>query len=240
MFLRTRTAGVWIATLAVLGVCPALVGFANAEIVYNSPVIDNIQGDMYNFVPLANDSSFPGPPFRPIGSGVGDTITLGGTDRILNSVYLGLFNGGGDGGFTLTLYGGSDPNSAPLLGSAPASIGVGIYPNVQFDFGSQHINLPNTITFIVSGPADDSHGPLSGLSPAPGTSPNYLWYGPGNTPNAFVQDSVWANADAQGLLRPNENYLTAQFITPEPGSVTLLVCMLFGLGSWAILKKKLA
>ena len=141
MFLGAGASGMRIAVLGMLGICPALIGVAKAEIVYWSPLyLSDTPIGPFNYVPLAND----GTPNRPIGFEVGNTITLGGTDRLLNSVYLGLFDGGGAGDFTLYLYGGSDPNTAPLLGSATASLSAPIDLNVKFDFSSQHINLPNS------------------------------------------------------------------------------------------------
>lgn len=232
MSLGTRPIVARIAAFVVLGISPAAVGLGNAEIVYSSPVYDigTDPGLAYNLIPFV---ALPPPrdaPGRPAGPFVGNTITLGGTDRFLTTVSLGLWN---TGTYTLSLYSGSDPNTGAFLGSASASgSNVSLNLNVLFNFD---IVVPDTLTFIVSGIEDAYHGPLSGLAPTVGSDPNWLWFGP----SPYGQNNVWATVDAL----PNTlagNYLAAQFNTPEPDAVTLLVAMLLGLASWALLKKALA
>lgn len=197
------------------------VASAKADIViYSSAAENNFPGGPYNYVPEAND----GTPNRPDGSELGNTVTFDDTARLLTTVVLGLFNGGGSGFFTLYLYGGSNPNTAPLLGSESANIGGGIYPSVLFNFTPLSIVLPNTITFIVSGPADNGHGPLSGFAPTIGTALDSMWYG--SAPGNFEQNNTWAVADGAA-----NNYLAAEFnaTTPEPAFSGVLALGLTGL-----------
>jgi hypothetical protein len=208
---KIKTNLIALSVIATLLVVPTL---ACADIIYDSPPF--LGGGPYNYVPLADD----GTPDRPTGSVLGNTITFGGTERFLTTFTIGLFNGGGDGPWTLSIYGGSDPNTAPLLGSLTESFGGGISPAALFDFTSQNIVLPNTITFtITSTAADNGHGPLSGLAPTTGTAPDSMWFG--NGPGSFGSNTTWAIADGAST-----NLITAEIsATPEPTSLAALLGM---------------
>jgi MYXO-CTERM domain-containing protein len=192
-------------------------------IVFSSPLYTS--GSSHNSVPVGYNDGTPG---WPGGDALGNTITFGGIDRLLTTMDLGLFS---SGTWTVDLYNGINPNTGALLGSASASTGCDcVFPSVVFDFTSQNIHLPNTITFVVTGIGAGDRGALSGLSPAIGTGVDSMWYGPGLSPTSFVQNSAWAIADGA----PNDNYLEAQFNattspTPEPGSFGVLALGLAGL-----------
>jgi hypothetical protein len=104
---------------------------AKADVSVYSSAAYQLTNGLHHYVP--DESNGIGD--RPIGSELGNTITFGGTARDLTTVYLGLFDGVEPADFTLCLYGGSDPNTASLLGSESASIGVGV------DAAGRELNL---------------------------------------------------------------------------------------------------
>ena len=170
-------------------------------------------------------------------SSIGNTVTLAGSDLLLNTVYLDLY---GQATFTLDLYSGSNPNGETPFKSATVTTTIGS-PNLLVPF---YVNVwvpTNTVTFIISrtpntgiGPNSFANllGPLSGTNPTVGDATNAIWYESVNT-SGFVSDSLWAPADGAP-----DNYLGAEFVTPEPDPGTLLACMLLGLGGLALLKEK--
>ena len=65
-----------------------------------------------------------------------------------------------------------------------------------------------------------------------GSGPNSLWYG---TPGNFVANNTYAMADGAG-----NNFLQAEFVTPEPSSLMLLGTGLFALAFVVFRKAKMS
>jgi len=205
----------WVAAIAVASFVAA--GTAKADIVYSAP-----RALSENGVPFYDD----GTPGYPGGPGIGNTITLAGIARQLTTIDVAEGNGGGNtGNYTVTLYAGSDPNTGSELGSVTIPSHSGINDPDVFDFTSQNIILPNTITFIVSSGPGSLNGVLSGSAPAVGSAVDSIWYG---SPGAYVANSTFALVDSgyPGPPNPNiQNYLevTVNAAVPDGGMTMMLL-----------------
>jgi hypothetical protein len=207
MRLRELSKAKWVVVVALASFVVA--GTAKADIVYNTS-----RNGADNNVPFYND----GTPGYPGGPGVGQTITLGGTARDLTTITIFEGNGGGNtGSYTLALYSGSNPNTGTELGSVTLPSHSGLYYDV-FDFTSQGIVLPNTITFVVSSGPNSGNGVGSADPPTVGSAVNSIWYG---APGSYVANNTWAIADGAPA---NDNYLTATINANVPdGGMTMML-----------------
>jgi hypothetical protein len=207
----------WVIVVALASFVVA--GTAKADIVYNTS--RQVVGSGGNNVPFYDD----GTPGYPGGPGVGQTIILGGTARDLTTITIFEGNGGGNtGSYILTLYSGSDPNTGTELGSVTLGSHSGLSYDV-FDFTSQNIFLPNTITFIVSsGPGGfNGVGSADASGPTVGSAVNSIWYG---APGSYVANNTWAIADFATPAPPfvPDNYLTATINANVPdGGMTIML-----------------
>lgn len=125
------------------------------------------------------------------------------------------------------MYAGTDPNTGSELGFVTIPSHSGINQFDEFDFTSQDIVLPDTVTFVVSSGSGSFNGVASASgAPSVGSAVNSIWYG---SPGSYVANDTWAIADGAPA---NDNYLTAEFnavsAVPEPASVFLFFTMLIG------------
>jgi hypothetical protein len=163
--------------------------------------------------------------------GVGNTITFAGSGPFdLGTVDLFGYAGGGSLPIEVALYGGGNPNTATLLGSAEVVPTGNGFTTEVLNFGN--LLVPQTLTFIVSivgnsGSYDDSFvnwQQFTGKTGAPttGTSGD-MWYG---SPGSFVADNSYAVATGA-----ETNTLAVQFnATPLPSTWTMMLIGLAGLG----------
>lgn len=190
----------------------------------------------FDFIPFEND----GTPNRPFGDHLGNTITFGGSERLLNHVQVVFASIGPKGlnTYTLTLYrndGAPDPNGSGLLqpGTEIASFqtiasnqplpGNGGY-GVEWNFAPTLV--PDTLTAVISSDYSTTTpgqfmGPFAAvMPPLVGSAVNTVWYGDG-TPGGWIADSNWAIVDG-GVT----NYFDMTFdAVPEPGSLGLALSL---------------
>jgi hypothetical protein len=227
MRLRELGKAKWVVLVALASFVGA--GAARADIVYSSP-----RAGFENGVPFYDD----GTPGYPGGPGIGNTITLAGTARLLTTIDVAEGNEGGNtGDYTVTLYSGSDPNTGSELGSVTIPGHSGINDPDVFDFTSQDITLPNTITFIVSSGPGGLNGVLSGSAPTTGSAVDSIWYG---SPGSYVPNNTFAFVDSGS--NPNiSNYLevTVNAVSAPDGGTTLALLGLVIAGT-AGLRRKLS
>ena len=183
----------------------------------------------FDYIPFEDD----GTPNRPKGDHLGNTITFGGTARLLNHVQavFGSFGPKQLNTYTLSLYrndGAPDPNGSGLLQPGtqiatfqtiasnqplPGNGGYGV------DWFFAPIFVPDTLTVVLSSDYSTTTpnqfmGPFASVvSPLVGSAVNTAWYGDG-TPGKWVADSNWAIADG-GVT----NYFDVRFdAVPEPSA----------------------
>ncbi len=183
---------------------------ARADVVYRATSPEN------NYVPFGED----GTPGRPVpGDKLGNTITLGGTNRSLDriTVDVALNNAAGSPDpamdtWTLDLYvddGPVDPKSGlgqpgTIIGSASTAVSMPPFSTVPvvFDFTAAGLVVPDTFIVIVSSthPVDTFFtgpgvaGPYSSAAPPTiGSGPNTMWYT--SAASVWETNHTWAIAD---------------------------------------------
>ncbi len=186
-----------------------LVPVARADIVYQANGVEN------NYVPFGED----GTPGRPVpGDMLGNTITLGGTNRSLDriTVDLSLNNAAGvpapaTDTWTVALFlndGPVDPASGlmqpgTMIGSASPVVTMPPFTQrVVFDFTGAGVVVPDSFTVVISSthPVDTWTqpaglvGPNSSMTvPTVGAGSNTMWYS--SAAAGWETNATWAIAD---------------------------------------------
>ena len=191
-----------------------------ATIVYNNTTTDTLRTYFYSAGPFA---------------GIGDSITLGGTDRLLNSATVQFYNNfDAIGTFTATMnfYEAGSPAGAPIGG--PYFVDNIAIPGADlFNVTFTNLNLlvPDSLVFIV-GISNVTGNVDLGLnaytSPTPGSSDDA----------AFVVNNGSGFVTGPAVKGEGNLYLTLDANTPstgvpEPGTVSLVGGALIGVLAFA-------
>ncbi len=202
---------------------------AHADTIYLAPEANQYDNNQIGFAPCCGDQ--PGDITGPFG--VGNTITFAGSGPYsLQTVDLFGYAGGATVPIEVDLFAGTDPNAGSFLGSATTDATGNGWTTEVFNFSG--LEVPDTLTFIVSLPDNDgsyddafvNFQQFTGIagSPTVGTSGD-MWYG---SPGNYVVDDNYAVATGA-----QTNTLAAQFnatsvditsedATPEPSTLGLL------------------
>lgn len=186
-----------------------------ATIVYNNTGKDTLQSYFYSVGPF---------------EGIGDAITLGGTDRVLNSATVQFYNAfdtTGTFSATMNFYEAGSPVGAPL-GSPDVVDNIAI-PGVDsfiVTFTNLNLLVPDNLVFIV-GISNVTGNVDLGLNaftaPSPGSSDDAAFVV--NNGSSFVTGPA---AQGEGNLYLILDANTPSTGVPEPGTVSLVGGALIG------------
>lgn len=177
-------------TLSLLVMAVLSVGTGRADIVYSNTSIDTLVTYYFS----ANNSTQ-----------IGDTISLGGTARSLNSASVQFYNNGASGTFsaTLNLWNTGSPVGGQLGSFTVNGLSLGSGGILTVSFTSLNLVVPDNLVFTVA---------VSNLSS--GSMDLGL--------NAFEPPSVGSSNSGQLILNPGGNFASA-VAAPGQGNLYFLL-----------------